>query len=283
MTSLLSTIDHRRDVAGLKYIYPVLSRRAGGLSIGINVNTNNACNWRCIYCQVPDLRIGSAPVIDFELLETELRWFLEEIRSGRFYTQFNIASDQQVIKDIAISGNGEPTSVKEFDHLIRVIGKIVGEMNFISGLKLVLITNGSLIHQPKVQQGLKLFNQSGGEIWFKLDSATPEGRQRINNTRQTQQQLLRNLRLAIELCPTKIQTCLMSFEGIGWSNVEQAAYLDLLAELKDFPRLPEIMLYTLARPSLQPEAAELAAVSLEELQRFAELIGGLGFKVSVNV
>ncbi|MDD1610210.1 MAG: radical SAM protein, partial [Methylococcaceae bacterium] len=74
--SRLITNNHSRDIVGLKYIYPVLSRRAGGLSIGVNFNTNNACNWRCIYCQVPDLTVGSAPKMDFQLLEDELRFFL---------------------------------------------------------------------------------------------------------------------------------------------------------------------------------------------------------------
>ncbi|OYZ39127.1 MAG: radical SAM protein, partial [Methylotenera sp. 24-45-7] len=55
----LTTTDHNRDVIGMKYVYPVVSRRAGGVSIGINLNVNNACNWRCIYCNVPDLTRGA--------------------------------------------------------------------------------------------------------------------------------------------------------------------------------------------------------------------------------
>ncbi|PIU16966.1 MAG: radical SAM protein, partial [Gallionellales bacterium CG08_land_8_20_14_0_20_59_87] len=35
---MLSTTDHSRDSAGLRYVYPVVSRRAGGVSIGINLN-----------------------------------------------------------------------------------------------------------------------------------------------------------------------------------------------------------------------------------------------------
>ena len=64
MTTRLTVTDHDRDVAGLTYVYPVVSRRAGGVSVGINLNPNNACNWRCVYCQVPDLVRGAAPVID---------------------------------------------------------------------------------------------------------------------------------------------------------------------------------------------------------------------------
>lgn len=40
----LSVHDQSRDSAGLRYVYPVVSRRAGGVSVGINLNVNNACN-----------------------------------------------------------------------------------------------------------------------------------------------------------------------------------------------------------------------------------------------
>ena len=52
---MLKVTDHDRNAAGLRYVYPVVSRRAGGVSVGINLNPNNACNWRCVYCQVPRL------------------------------------------------------------------------------------------------------------------------------------------------------------------------------------------------------------------------------------
>ena len=73
---LLKTEDHSRDSAGMRYVHPVISRRAGGVSVGINLNPNNACNWRCIYCQVPDLTRGGPPPIDLSLLERELNEFL---------------------------------------------------------------------------------------------------------------------------------------------------------------------------------------------------------------
>ena len=70
---MLTTIDHRRDSAGLLYVYPVISRRAGGVSVGINLNTNNACNWACVYCQVENLTRGGPPPIDLDRLESELK------------------------------------------------------------------------------------------------------------------------------------------------------------------------------------------------------------------
>lgn len=282
MPSRLSTTNHDRDSAQLTYVYPVMSRRAGGLSIGINVNTNNACNWRCLYCQVPGLAKGAAPVVDFELLAEELDGFLKTVLEGDFYARFQVDADKRVIKDIAISGNGEPTSVKGFLTLVTLVGECAAKHGLLPSIKLVLITNGSLLHQPDVQAGLRYWHSVGGEVWFKLDSATLKGRQRINNTRQSDAKTLRNLRLCAECCTTKIQTCLLNVAGEGWTAAEQEAYLDLLRQVQDLPALTEVLLYTLARPSSQPEAAQLKPLAPAAMQQFAAVVRQLGFTVSIH-
>jgi len=157
--SQLTVKDHNRDVIGFKYVYPVISRRSGGLSIGINFNTNNACNWGCVYCQVPDLSVGAAPDLDFDLLAAELHEFLQDVLHGDFYDRFEVEADKRVIKDIALSGNGEPTSVQEFSRAIALIIEIVEAAKIPQPFNYVLITNGSLIHKPDVQAGLRLLNQ----------------------------------------------------------------------------------------------------------------------------
>ena len=281
--SILITNNHSRDIAGLKYIYPVLSRRAGGLSIGVNFNTNNACNWRCIYCQVPDLKIGAAPEMDFQLLEEELRFFLESVLHGDFYQCFQVAEPQRIIKDIAISGNGEPTSLKEFANAVELIGRVATELGVFPVSHYVLITNGSLVHQPKVQAGLKILKAYGGEIWFKLDSATAEGRLSMNNVRQSDQSQLKNLLLATQCCTTKLQICLLDHDKQGLSEKERSAFLNLLTIIKAKASLQQIMLYTIARPSLQPEASHLAPLPIAVLNEFADEIRLLGFDVSVSV
>jgi hypothetical protein len=37
-TSPLTSINHDRNSAGMTYVYPVVSRRAGGVSVGVNLN-----------------------------------------------------------------------------------------------------------------------------------------------------------------------------------------------------------------------------------------------------
>ncbi|MCK5188763.1 MAG: radical SAM protein, partial [Methylococcales bacterium] len=264
MNQKLSITDHSRDLAGLKYVYPVLSRRAGGLSIGINFNTNNACNWRCIYCQVPDLVRGTAPEMDFVVLEQELHFFLDFVLNGDFFDQFNVPQAQRVIKDIAISGNGEPTSLKDFDKAVALIGRIATEMKVLPKSHFVLISNGSLMHQNCVQEGLKILHSYQGEVWFKLDSATEVGRKTINDSRQANAKTLENLKIASDLCETHIQACMLKYP-VYEEKKEHKAYLDLLTEIKQRRfNLKKIMLYTLARPSLQPEAGQLEKLDEQE-------------------
>jgi len=282
MTQTLTTSNHNRQIAGLKYIYPVMSRRAGGLSIGVNFNPNNACNWRCIYCQVPDLQRGNAPEMDFGLLEQELRLFLDYVQHGDFFEQFNVEANQRVIKDIAISGNGESTSLKDFDKAVRLIGDIATESDVFPTSKFVLISNGSLLHQASVQDGLRELARYNGELWFKLDSATEQGRKLINNTGQSQQKLLDHLKIATDLCPTKLQTCMFHYQQT-WSENEKSAYLQLLAELPDREiKIQKVMLYSIARQSFQPEAENLQRATLDEMNAFAADIKALGYDVSVN-
>ncbi|OQW75478.1 MAG: radical SAM protein [Proteobacteria bacterium ST_bin11] len=282
MKPLLTTSNHNRDVAGLKYVYPVISRRAGGLSIGVNFNPNNACNWRCIYCQVPDLQRGNAPEMDFGLLEQELRFFLDYVQHGDFFEQFNVGIDNRVIKDIAISGNGEPTSLIDFDKAVRLIGEIASESGLFTSSKFVLISNGSLIHQSTVQAGLAELDRYHGELWFKLDSATETGRKLINNTGQSQQKLIEHLTIATSLCQTKLQTCMLHYQK-AWSDSEKQAYLALLRELSNGGiKLQQIMLYSLARKSYQAEAEQLERLSIEEMNAFAADIKALGYDVSVS-
>ena len=284
MTSKLTTTNHCSDIVGLKYVYPVISRRMGGLSIGINFNTNNACNWRCIYCQVADLKIGAAPDMDFKLLEDELRFFLNDVLKGDFYERFQVGEDKRSIKDIAIAGNGEPTSLKEFARAVELIGKVATEVGVFPRSNYVLITNGSLVHQPRVQSGLKILSAYGGEVWFKFDSASKEGRALVNNTAQSCLASVNNLMISSKLCATKLQTCIFDYDDRGFSEKEKRAYLDLLKDIKDREcNLQAILLYTIARPSQQPEAIRLKPISVEILNNLAADIRFLGFDVSVNL
>lgn len=278
----LNIRDHRRDNAGMTYVYPVVSRRAGGVSVGVNLNPNHACNWRCIYCQVPQLKRGAAPVIDLAKLEAELRAFLHELLHGRFM-QEQVSQEARRINDIALSGDGESTSAKEFEQVIELIGRVKRDSGLPSEVKLVLITNGSLIDRPNVQAGLRRMAQLNGEVWFKLDSATREGRQRINSTRISLKRARDNLRLAASLCPTWLQTCVFQTDGSPPTKEESDAYLEFVSDLvREGVSLQGVLLYGLARPSMQPEAPRLTTVTPAWMESFGASIRALGLTVKLS-
>lgn len=282
-SKLLNVTDHSRDNVGLTYIYPVVSRRAGGVSVGINLNPNNACNWRCIYCQVPELKRGAAPVIDLIRLEKELYTFLRKILYGSFM-QEQVAPSARRIRDISLSGNGEPTSAKEFEQVIDLIGKVKYDFDSLKELKLVLITNGSLIDRSNVQAGLRRLAKLNGEVWFKLDSVTREGRQHINNTRMSSRRLRNNLQLAASLCPTWLQTCVFKTDGKPPTKIETSAYLEFIEKLlREGVPLKGVLLYGLARSSMQPEAPRLTKVTQGWMESFGRKISALGLTVKLNM
>jgi hypothetical protein len=44
--------DHSRLWRDHLYVYPVVSRRSRGMSIGVNLNRDKRCTFACAYCQV---------------------------------------------------------------------------------------------------------------------------------------------------------------------------------------------------------------------------------------
>ena len=279
----LSVTDHDRDSAALRYVYPVVSRRAGGVSVGINLNPNNACNWRCIYCQVPDLTRAAAPPVDLALLENELRGFLDELLHGDFM-QSRVPEGMRRINDIALSGNGEPTSAAEFARVIELIGRVRREMGLPETVKTVLITNGSLLHRSEVRHGLHAMARLNGEVWFKLDRASEAGVKLVNDTTTGMGRVRDNLVASIALCPTWLQTCWFALDGKPPGKQDEEDYLEFIeALLRDGHRPQGVLLYGLARPSLQPEAPRLSALPAESLQAFAARIEKLGLPVKVSL
>jgi wyosine [tRNA(Phe)-imidazoG37] synthetase (radical SAM superfamily) len=275
----LSVSDHSRASAGMRYVYPVISRRAGGVSLGINLNPNNACNWRCVYCQVPDLKRGAAPATDLALLESELREMLRDLLQGEFMAR-RVPEEARRFEDIAFSGNGEPTSSPDFLEAVALVVRLMDEFELRNRIAVRLITNGSLIDKPHVQQGLELLNQVAGEIWFKLDAGSREGILRINGVDLDPAGIVRRLREAGQRCTTWVQTCCFACDGFAPNDEEINTWLGLLEQARE--NLAGVHLYSLARPSLQIEAPRLARLPREWLEMLAERVRKIGLRVRIS-
>lgn len=266
---MLTTENHSRNSAGLLYVYPVVSRRAGGVSIGINLNPNNACNWACVYCQVENLTRGGPPPIDLVRLERELSEFLDGALHGDFMER-HVPVEARRLVDVAFSGNGEPTSAAEFDVAVNAVGSVLERFGLKGKLPVRLITNGSLLHRPNVQDGIRQLGELGGEVWFKIDRATDAEVAEINGVPGNQERVLKNLLISVGLAPTWVQTCWFRMDGREPSAESRQAYVDLLRQASG--KLAGVHLYGLARPSMQEGAVRLAPLAAGELSAFADQI-----------
>jgi wyosine [tRNA(Phe)-imidazoG37] synthetase (radical SAM superfamily) len=276
---MLTVSDHNRTLDGFTYVYPVLSRRAGGVSLGINLNPNNACNWQCAYCQVPGLVRGKAPRIDLARLESELRAFLTASCQGDWLLH-NAPEGARALRDIAFSGNGEPTSAAEFADAVTLAARMHAEFDLGPSVALRLITNGSLLGQARVQEGIRRLGQAGGEVWFKVDAGRADSIERINGIRLAPGTIARNLAVCAALCPTWVQTCVFRWDRLPPSDAELDAWLDVLARAG--APIRGILLYSIARPSLQPASVHISPLSAEEFDRIAVKAQEKGLMVIIS-
>ena len=266
-TYVLHAEDHDRNIFDSKYVYPVVSRRAGGLSLGVNLNTNNACNWQCIYCEIPNLSRGGPEPIEVELLKDELNFWIDQIMNSNFLKKNTPPGT--TFADVALSGNGEPTAAPEFLDVLEIIIASLKEYKLIDKIPVRLITNGSFISKKK--ECLNIFNQYHGEVWFKIDAADEDSIKLINQVNLNPNSMINNLKKCAEACQTVIQTCLLKINHQVPTNDFLKNYSKLI---KPYERLiKKIDLYSLARPSLQNnQDITIERLSLEELNNIKNIL-----------
>ena len=278
-TPPLSVQDHDRNSSAMRYVYPVVSRRAGGVSIGINLNVNNACNWACIYCQVPGLTRGGAPPVDLAILSDELNTLLDEVLLGDFMAR-RVPKDMRLLADVAFSGNGEPTSSDQFLPAVATVISALERRKLLGSLPLRVISNGSLIHRPQVVEALLRLAAIGGELWFKIDRATEGGMRVVNQTAERLIQVERNLIAATEVIPVWVQTCWFGVNGEAPSDEETEAYVAFIAKFSEI--IAGVHLYGVARPSLQPRGDRLSRLPVKLLDSLAIRLKEFGVTVRVS-
>lgn len=275
---MLNIYNHDRDIVDLTYVYPVVSRRAGGVSLGINLNPNNKCNWQCIYCQVPDLKRGVADKVNLKLLESELESFLSELLNGT-YMQTHVPEPCRQLQDLAMSGNGEPTTCPNFSDVVALIVRIMQKHHLTIPLR--LISNGSCMHKAHIQQGLGMMAKQAGEVWFKVDVIGEVMTKAINGVSLSPAWQAAQLQKTAQVCSTWIQTCVMQ------QQLDDPMYMsNYVSWLNDVliqgTHIAGVLLYGLARPSMQDGGDKLVSANQEALMLFAQKIESLGLVVKVS-
>jgi wyosine [tRNA(Phe)-imidazoG37] synthetase (radical SAM superfamily) len=282
--------DHARTFERNRFVYPVLSRRSGGISIGVNLNPDKVCNFDCIYCQVDRRSQSETRFVEMDALVAELQATLELVSSGAIYEtdKFRTVPEHlRRLNDIAFSGDGEPTTYKNFDEIMERCAAVkqglqiadrglrsIGSQSEIripnSEIKMVLITNASMFHRPHVRRGLEVLDRNNGEIWAKLDAGTDEYYHLIDRTPIPFRQILDNITAAAKARPIVIQSLFMRVNGEPPTAEEVEAFCERLNEVTAARgTLKLVQIYTIAR---RPTESYVAPLADDEVDAIVNLV-----------
>jgi wyosine [tRNA(Phe)-imidazoG37] synthetase (radical SAM superfamily) len=264
--------DHRRSFADHLYVYAVVSRRSKGVSIGINLNPDKVCNFDCVYCQVDRTTPGSVDHVDLTILQHELDTVLDAVVAGELWEidRFrNTPAALRRLNDIAFSGDGEPTTSPQFLAAVRRVAE-ARQRRGLTDVKLILITNASQLHKPRVREALEVLGANNGEVWAKLEAGTEEFYRRIDRTTIPLRRILDNITAAAQAAPLVIQALFLRLDGAGPAQDELEAFCDRLNEIVQAGgRINLVQVYTVAR---KPAEANVAALADPEVDAIVELV-----------
>jgi wyosine [tRNA(Phe)-imidazoG37] synthetase (radical SAM superfamily) len=264
---------HERRWADNLYVYAVVSRRSHGVSVGVNLNPGKECNFDCIYCQVDRTVPPRVRTVDLGRLASELDLVLTAATDGSLFAAppfAALAPEARQVRDIAFSGDGEPTTAPRFRDAVEVAAASRARFG-LDATKIVLITDAAYLARPAVREALAVLDANHGEIWAKLDAGTEEYFQLVNRPNVSLQQVLDGILDAARVRPVVVQSLWMRIDGQGPPEAEVAAYCDRLgALLAAGARLAGLQIYTVAR---KPADVRVSPLSDAELDRLAAFVG----------
>ncbi|MDR1963726.1 MAG: radical SAM protein [Planctomycetaceae bacterium] len=287
MTTTSLVQHHPRRFRHFHYVYPVVSRRAGGLSIGVNLSPTARCNFSCIYCQVlaenqgtskpvdpSSFSFSSSLLIDLDRLESELRELIGMVNDGSLFRDNWLSctpTEKRVLRDIAFSGDGEPTLSLQFSEAVHRVAAIRREL-CPESTKIVLITNGTTLRVESVCDTLKTLLANNGEIWAKLDAGTPDYFRTISRSTIQYEKILANLIEFSKKHPIVIQSCFLLLHGKEPDNEEIRHYAE---RLKLLDQVQRVQIYTVARNTPEPWVLPLSNEQLDVITETVRAITGL--------
>jgi wyosine [tRNA(Phe)-imidazoG37] synthetase (radical SAM superfamily) len=210
--------------------------------------------------------------VELNQLLDELDRMLEWVVSAKIFESGKFADTPEhlrTLRDIAFSGDGEPTTYRNFDEVIQACATLK-QKHQLDEVAMVLITNASMFHREHVQRGLQILDQNQGQVWAKLDAGTDAYYQLVERTTIPFQQVLDNITQVSRIRPVVIQALFMRIHGEPPTATEQQAFCDRLNEIVDQGgQLELIQLYTVARP---PAESFVTPLSDQEVDLFVEQI-----------
>jgi wyosine [tRNA(Phe)-imidazoG37] synthetase (radical SAM superfamily) len=201
-------------------------------------------------------------------LIAELEGMLDRVADGSLVGEDpfrDVPAADRALRDIAFSGDGEPTAYRNIDTIVAAVADLKRRRG-LDEVKIVLITNASLLDRPHVRRALTVLDLNQGEVWAKLDAGTPAWFDRVNRTGIPFDRILRNLRETALARPIVIQSLFLRLDGQAPPAGEIDAYLQRLREIQAAGgHIARVQVYTIARPPAEAHAVPLETPILEDI------------------
>ena len=229
-----------------RYLYgPVPSRRLGA-SLGIDLIPKKVCSYDCIYCQIgktthrTQKRKAYYPT---DAIKQELKEFLSDPENAKR------------VDILTFSGSGEPTLHKDIGELIR----------YLKGwtpLPVAVITNGSLLWDPGVQDDLL----SADRVVPSLDAVVAESFETVNRpvAGLSVDRVINGLKVFRERYRGQLWVEVLLCQGVN----DREADIVALKRVLDETGPDKIQLNTVVRPPSEEIAQPLAQARLEEIKTY---------------
>jgi wyosine [tRNA(Phe)-imidazoG37] synthetase (radical SAM superfamily) len=270
-----------RDFLNNRFVYAVISARAHGLSLGVNMSPDKLCNFNCLYCEVDRRTPPREAKLDVDAMAAELHKTLAFVLAGKLHERpwcSALPEELFTLRHVALSGDGEPTLAPNFAEAVESIVHIraLGEFPF---FKIVLITNATGLDRPQVQQGLKHFTKSD-EIWAKLDGGTQAFFNRVDRSGVSLEKVLSNILLVARQRPVIIQSLFAAINGEEPASGEIEEYAHRLKELKAAgANIPLVQIYSATRPMFHADCGHLPLKTLSHIAHTVRHVSGLKAEV----
>ena len=262
-------------------MYAVVSPRAGGLSIGVDMNPDQQCNFDCAYCEVVRRSSMAHERLDVGVLGQELEKTLTMVHSGAIRERpcfKSVPESLLKIRQVALSGDGEPTICTDFSAAVQAVLHVRAYMRM-PFFKVVLITNASGLNLPDVEYGLNFFT-SQDEVWAKLEVGSDVRMSKINRTNVPLESILSNILALARKRPVIIQSLFPSVDGLGPTEAEIEEYALRLRELKQQgANIPLVQIYSATRPAANSGIGHLPLQTLSRIARTVRDTTGLRAEV----
>jgi len=245
---------------------PIHSRRLG-VSLGVNLlpKDGKVCSFDCVYCECgwnADHRGGKLPVAD-EVIE-QLKYKLRQMHE---------AGDPLDV--ITFAGNGEPTLHPDF---ARVIDRTLALRDqYFPNVRVSVLSNATRLAVPAVYEALLRVDNN----ILKLDSAFDETVRLIDqpvDSHYSVRQIVEGMKAYMGQLIVQTMFVRGEHNGQYFDNTtpeEVAAWRELMREIRPH----KIMVYSLDRPTPEPN---LTAISKAEMEEIVAPLVAEGFEVSVS-